>query len=314
MNQMFMIDQLDKQIKKEKIDSWVILHKEATVYEYYRNRKMHDKLHKVNSVTKSVLSILIGIAIDQKVIESVHEPVYPYFPELQTIPKELTIEHLLTMSPGIDWPEFGAWEGQPFPMINSTDWVRFVFSRERTETPGQTMIYNSGCSHILSAIVQRATGVTLQDYAHKYLFGPLNIRDTRWHSDSNGIAIGGFGLCLKTEDMLKIGRLMLQKGMWEGKRIVSEEWVTESTTPRLKTYEDIGSYGYHWWILTDENAKPLYPYTYFALGYRGQYIIIIPEYDVVTSITSELDRSLFPLRLFKENVLLPLMNKIEIKG
>ncbi|KAA0549005.1 serine hydrolase [Bacillus sp. BGMRC 2118] len=297
------LDTLHKQIKKEKIDTVMIQHKGITIYEYYRNRKMQDRLHKINSVTKSVLSILVGIAIDRKEIASVHELVYPYFPEINTIGEELTIQHLLTMSPGIDWPEFGSWNAQPFPMINSTDWVKFVFNREKTESPGQTMIYNSGCSHVLSAIVQKATGEPLQDYAKKHLFGPLEIHDTRWHSDSKGIAIGGFGLCLKTEDMMKIGTLMLQKGVWNGKTIISEGWVKESTTPRLNTYNDIGSYGYHWWILTDETKQPLQPFTYFALGYRGQYILVIPEYELVITITSDLDRSLLPLRIVKETIL-----------
>ncbi|MBM6616354.1 serine hydrolase domain-containing protein [Bacillus suaedaesalsae] len=281
----------------------MIHHKGKTVYDYYRNRKMQDRLHKVNSITKSVLSILVGIAIDRKEIKSVYDPVYPYFTEINTISEELTIEHLLTMSPGIDWPEFGSWNAQPFPMINSKDWVKFVFNRDRTDAPGQTMIYNSGCSHVLSAIVQKATGEMLQEYAKKHLFDPLQIRDTRWHSDSKGIAIGGFGLCLSTEDMMKIGTLMLQNGVWNGETVVSEGWVKESTSPRLNTYNDIGSYGYHWWILTDETKQTVNPFTYFALGYRGQYIILIPEYDLITTITSDLDRSLLRLKLFKENIL-----------
>jgi CubicO group peptidase (beta-lactamase class C family) len=114
---------------------------------------------------------------------------------------------------------------------------------------------------------------------------------------------GGFGLYLKTADMLKIGKLMLQKGIWKNKIIVSESWLKKSTEAKLHTY-NIGSYGYHWWILTDQEKKPMKPDVYFALGYGGQYIIMVPDFNLITIFTSELvTKPLLPLNFFKDYIL-----------
>jgi CubicO group peptidase (beta-lactamase class C family) len=289
-----------KQIKKDKINTCLIFHKDSIVFEYYKNGKMREKLHKVNSVTKSILSILVGIAIDRKELEGVNLSISRFFPEISDSKARITIENLLTMSPGLFWPEFGEWGGRPFPMINSKDWVKFFLEREIVEPPGQHMYYNSGCSHLLSAILQKATGTSLIEYAKQYLFKPLGIEDFQWHTDSKGIAIGGFGLSLKAIDMLKIGKLMLQNGKYMNQVVVSDNWVKESTLPRYHTYNKIGSYGYHWWIMTDNSNQPINPHTYFAMGYGGQYIIVVPEYELVVTFTSELYNKTFrPLDFFK---------------
>ncbi|MGD8192352.1 serine hydrolase domain-containing protein [Brevibacillus ginsengisoli] len=293
-----------QRITKDKIDTCLISEKSLTVLQYYKNRKMAEKLHKVNSVTKSVLSILVGIAIDQGAIAGIDQPIRDFLPNCPQDKQELTIEHLLTMTPGFDWPEFGAWGGRPFPMINSKDWVQFVLERDMLTSPGQTMFYNSGCSHLLSAIVQKAVGMSLTQFAERQLFKPLGIQEYDWHIDSKGIIIGGFGLSLKARDMLNIGRLMLLEGVWKEQRIVSAEWVQASSLAGFHTHSKIGAYGYHWWILADESGHPVEPYTYFAMGYGGQYIIVVPKHELVVSMTSELYRDTFrPLSYFRELIL-----------
>lgn len=241
--------QLEKEMKSQKVSSCLIYQNGKNIFEYYKNRKTTLKLAKVNSVTKSFISILVGIAIDRGDITSVHVPIHHYFPNMDSEKQSITIEHLLTMTPGIQWGEFGDWGGRPFPMINSKDWVKFVLEKPVEYPPGEEMAYNSGCSHLLSAIIQQATNMKVTDFAEKFFFKPLGIKEYRWYEDAKGIVIGGFGLCLKPEDLLKVGVLMLNNGTWNGQNVVSKEWVIQSTLPRYKTYNEIGAYGYHWWGL-----------------------------------------------------------------
>lgn len=134
--------------------------------------------------------------------------------------------------------------------------------------------------------MQKAAEEPVTRFAETYLFKPLEINDYSWHSDSKGVVIGGFGLSLKPYDLLKLGMLMMNKGVWKGKRIISEEWINESTVPR---YEGpyFGLYGFHWWILSGEEGLPAFPQTYFARGYGGQYIIVVPDLKLVTVFTSD---------------------------
>lgn len=296
-------DKLNKRLTKDKINSCLVYSDGQLIYQYFRNNKMKQKVHKINSVTKSILSILIGIAIDQKKITHVDQPISEYFPGLDECKKEITIRHLLTMTPGYDWPEFTTWGGRPMPMINSKDWVKFVLEREMVEKPGQQMRYDSGASHLLSAILQKASGQPLTEFAEKNLFRPLGIKYFVWHTDSKGIAIGGFGLSLNPYDMLKIGILMMNQGNWGNKQVVSREWVQASTTGGYHS-PYFGQYGLHWWVLTDENHIPVFPHTFFAMGYGGQYIIITPDCGMITIFTSDnYAETHKPLNYFREEIL-----------
>lgn len=296
--------QLEQEIKKEKILSCLIHHENETVFQYFKNKKMVDKVFALNSVTKSVLSILIGIAIDEGKIGGVESPIAIYLPQVGPDKKEITIEHLLTMTPGYEWPEWQAWGGRPFPMINSKDWVTFNLEKKMEAKPGETMSYNSGASHLASAILQKATNGSAAAYAEKMLFKPLGISEYRWYQDSKGISIGGFGLCLQAADMLKIGLLMMQDGVWSDKQIISTSWVSRSTAAKYQTYDHVGSYGYHWWVLADENRKAYEPSIFFAMGYGGQYIIVSPMHKLVVVFASELYNDTFlPLRLFRKHIL-----------
>lgn len=298
-------DELKKEMIKERISSSVIYRNGEIEYQYFKNVKSESKLFKVNSVTKSVLSILIGIALDKGLIESIKSPITMYFPITDPSKRDITIEHLLTMTPGYDWPEWGEWGGRPFPMINSNDWVNYVLEKNMITEPGVKMIYDSGSSHLLSAILQKATNQKLSDFAEEVLFEPLGIQEYVWHEDSKGINIGGFGLSLKTNDMLKLGILMLQNGKWLNKQIVSSDWVDSSTSKKFHSYDHIGSYGYHWWILLDKNQNSYDPTIYFAMGYGGQFIIVSPLHNLVAVFTSaKYIETSSPLKLFKKYFLL----------
>jgi CubicO group peptidase (beta-lactamase class C family) len=296
------LEWLHQQVSKTKIDFCEISYRNQVVFTHARNANSANKLHKINSITKSVLSLLVGIALDQKLIERLETPISNYFPQLKdTEAADLTLVNLLTMTTGWDWPEWGAWEGLPKPMISSPDWVHFILSRPMKDQSGTRMIYNSGSSHLLSAILQKISGMTTAQYAEKHLFRPLGINEYRWYSDAKGIVIGGFGLELKAPDLHKLGQLMLGKGVFEGRTIVSDTWVHQIVEPRFHTYDHVGSYGYHWWIMNDEQQRPAVPLTYFAMGYGGQYVFVTPELELVVTFASTLYKQTFlPYRLYKD--------------
>ncbi|RNB85050.1 class C beta-lactamase-related serine hydrolase [Brevibacillus fluminis] len=298
-----------KEIKKEKINSVLITKNSENVYAYYKNKKQTDKLHKINSCTKSILSILVGIAIEKQYLKSLGTPVHEFFPKIfqaQTDSRKmsLTIRHLITMTDGLDFPEFGDWNCFA-PMVYHHDIVKFVIDRPLLHDIGTHMNYNSGCSHILSAIIQQVTGMKTEDFANENLFKPLGIKEYRWYTDKMNISKGADGLVLKATDMEKIGTLMLQGGVFHDQRIISAEWIQASTTPNRLTYKNIGFYGMHWWVskldldkdFTNENSF------YFALGFGGQYIIVIPSDKLVITINSDIyEDSLLPLRLVRANL------------
>ncbi|MFC5403638.1 serine hydrolase domain-containing protein [Cohnella soli] len=300
--------QLARRIAGERIDYCEILEYGETLLVHSREGHSADNLHKVNSITKSVLSLLIGIAIGRGEFPSLDTLITDHFIEAQDNPtlESLTVEHLLTMTPGWDWQEMGDWHGLPYPMTESTDWVRFVLSRPLVRSSGTRMVYDSGSSQVLSALLQRSTGMTAAAYAQRYLFGPLGIEQFHWPTDPQGISIGGFALELRPRDLTRLGLLVLQRGKWNGEKIVPAEWIVESTKPRFKGYDNIGMYGYHWWALADRDSDrrvrtPLSPSVFFAVGFGGQYIFISPERELVAVFASSLGKKkLLPLKLFRE--------------
>jgi CubicO group peptidase (beta-lactamase class C family) len=255
---------------------------------------MKDKQHKVYSVTKSILSALYGIAIQKGYIKNENVPITDFFEDIEDAKKEITIKHLLMMSAGLRWPGNEA-------MIPAKNWVRFTLDQPVESKPGKVMKYSCGSSHLLSAILQRATGMDTVAFANKYLFTPLAIHNFNWHHDAQGVAIGGFSLTLKSEDMLKFGLLYLNKGEWNSKALIHYDWIRESTAIKMRTL-DGPSYGFHWWILNDDSVET--GKTYFARGMGGQYIIVNEDKRIVTVFTSntQSDRT-SPMEYFQNYIL-----------
>ncbi|MGV7116738.1 serine hydrolase domain-containing protein [Paenibacillus kyungheensis] len=273
-------------LKKEKIESCLVSVGSDIVLQYFRNNKSKDKLHKINSCTKSITSCLIGIAVEQGLISDLRTPIVHYFPSLQQdkdIRKQsITIEHLLSMSAGFDWPELGEWNGWP-AMIHSPNWVDYILERPLNAEPGERMNYNSGCSHLLLAILQQVSGMSAKDFAIKYLFSSLKMKDFIWHVDPQGVNIGGFGIHMSIQDMQKFGYFYLNKGRYGKRQLLSEEWIATSTQPKYLTYDDIGYYGHHWWIANESLEHPFY----FAMGMGGQYICVDHSQNIVVALTSD---------------------------
>jgi CubicO group peptidase (beta-lactamase class C family) len=244
-----------------------------------------DARHDVLSCTKSVISILIGIAIDKGYIEGVDQPVLSFFPEasvanLDARKENMTLEHLLTMTTGFDCKDsyLYGWDGL-YLMRASSDWVQFMLDLPMARDPGSYFEYCNGASFLLSAILQEATGVSAFEFAQEHLFAPLGISDVVWESNPQGISIGYSDLQLRPKDMAKIGYLYLNDGVWDGEQIVASKWVQVSTQKHIPgTLQEW--YGYQWWV--DESG------IYMALGYGGQYIIVVPEENLVVVFVSDL--------------------------
>jgi len=242
----------------------------------------------INSCTKSVMSILIGIAIDKGYIEGVDTKIITYFPELEhdqdSRKREITIRHLLTFTTGFDWPEWGEWRGIPDHLYYSENWVDFILNRPMDYAPGEQSAYNTGSSHLLSAILQKASGTTTSSFATEHLFSPLGIEDVIWPQDPQGINTGGHGMKMYPADAMKIGLLYLHNGRYDGIQIVSEDWVNESTKRHSRIVQGDRGYGLHWWV----EDRPDIPY-FYALGGGGQFILIAPEVNTVAVFISSLN-------------------------
>lgn len=266
------------------IHSVLVIRNGYIVTEAYLAPYDETTLHELRSCTKSFTSALMGIAIEQGMIEGVDQLMLDYFPErtienLDEAKQGITLDNLLTMSAGFDWPG-----GILEPIINEMslrpDWLQFVLDRPVVDEPGTKFVYNSGGSNVLAAIVEGATGMKAFDYAEQYLFEPLGITEYRWAQDPRGHTLGGFGLRLTPRDMAKFGYLYLNNGLWDGEQIIPAEWVADSTIKRIDANPLSDSYGYQWWV--DNKGY------YMALGYGGQYIIVKPDLNLVVVFTSGL--------------------------
>lgn len=242
------------------------------------------------SVTKSVTSALIGMALQQGKISSLDQPVIGFFPDreianLDDRKAAMTVENLLTMQAGLDWPS-GPFLGSIHPdyttglMEAEQDWVQFVLDKPMAAEPGSEFLYNSGASHLLSAIVQETTGMSAYEFAQQNIFSTLgfNIHEFEWESDPQGYTQGFSGLKMERFEMAKFGYLYLNRGRWEDEQILPEEWVLAST----RNHVGLPSYGYQWWLYPDIGM-------FAAEGLFGQSIFVLPELDLVVVFTAHLD-------------------------
>jgi CubicO group peptidase (beta-lactamase class C family) len=261
------------------IHSVLVVRNGYLVLEAYHAPYSAANLHTVYSVTKSVTSALFGIAMDQGFITAIDQPMADFLIDytIEDNKQAITLENLLTMSPGFDWPG-GMAEPLLADMTFTDDWIQFMLDRPMRGQPGQLFVYNSGGSNLLAAIIAEASGQTLADFAQANLFDPLSIDSAVWASDPQGYNLGGFGLQLTPRDMAKIGYLYLNGGHWDGQQVISSDWVSASTQQHIAARPLSDGYGYHWWT----NARGYY----MAIGYGGQYIIVYPPENLVVVFTS----------------------------
>jgi CubicO group peptidase (beta-lactamase class C family) len=269
------------------VNSMLIVRNGYLVTEGYFYRHRSDDLFPLYSGTKSFLSALVGIALDDGRLQSVQQKTLDILSASDEQRKSdkgrITLEHMLTMTSGLK-PMGG------FPLIGSPDGLKTVMELPLIGVPGQAFQYSGAAPQLLSAVVQQVTGKSAFDFAKERLFGPLGIEKAEWSSDKKGMSIGGTGLSLSSRDMAKFGYLFLQKGIWDQRRIVSEKWIENATAKHVESKpmnaaEDFGC-GYLWWINSFGG--------YSAHGSGGQYIIVVPRENLVVVFTSELDMKNFP--------------------
>ena len=289
------------------ISSLLVFRGGVLTYERYAPGWTPDELHRMYSVTKSVSSLLVGIARGEGLLPDLSRPVLEFFPEYSSFANpsprkaEITLEHVLHMRAGFEWDEVTTSylneENSTVALVASNDWIKHVLDLPISATPGTRFTYNSGVSMLMSGVLRNAgagaaPGVAagslpaVEAYASARLFEPLGIRDWLWAEGPDGVSNTGWGLWLRPRDMAAIGELVRLGGVWEGERVVSQAWLDASLKPGSK-FTDGGGYGYQWWLgpegsgLTTDTRSPA------AWGWGGQFIVLLPSVDVMIVTTAE---------------------------
>jgi CubicO group peptidase (beta-lactamase class C family) len=277
-------DTIDEVFHVGSVQSILIERNGELIAERYKGRLNGNRAVNTKSASKSILSLLIGIAIDQGYIEGVDQAIGEYFPDYfeqnpDRAKETITIQDLLTMRSGLETTSirnYGRW-------VVSNNWYEYALSRPLVDEPGGRMIYSTGSSHLLSVILTRASGMSTLDFANRYLFEPMDIRVGGWDRDPQGYYLGGNNMAMRPPDMIKIGRMMMDSGIYNGERVISEEWIKESVEIYTRSNFNPYDFGYMWW------RRPVNGYELiFAWGHGGQYIMMLPELDTVIVITSNL--------------------------
>lgn len=260
------------------MDGILIVQDGVLIFEEYFSGFDADTVHEVRSVSKSVTSAVVGIALENDDIESLDITFAEFFPEYfeddaNADKTEITLRDLLMMRSGLDWQELRmgiAREGQ-----SNLDQLQQIIRMPLATEPGETFSYSTADTHLISAIIQAATGLSVAEYAEEHLFEPLGIETYRWATDPHGYTIAGAELSLRPRDMAKIGQLYLQSGEWDDEQLIPADWVEVTTAPQD---DDVPFYGYHWWITPNG--------LFWAEGWGGQLIIVIPGKQTIIVTTA----------------------------
>jgi CubicO group peptidase (beta-lactamase class C family) len=264
-----------------RLHSLIVSQRGTVVLERYYNGARATRPANIKSAAKSVVSALIGVAIERRLIPGVDTPMARYFPALandrDARKRTITIEDLLTMRAGLESTSnrnYGAW-------VQSRNWVQYALARPLLSAPGTDMDYSTGNTHLLSAILTQVSGGTTWQFANDALARPLGFTLARWPRDPQGIYFGGNDMLMTPRQMLTFGGLYLNQGRVNGRQIVSEDWIERSWIPRGRSEWSGQQYGYGWWVrdLGEHRA-------YYAWGFGGQYIFVIPDLELVVVTTS----------------------------
>jgi CubicO group peptidase (beta-lactamase class C family) len=286
------IYQLFNQLKggESKIHSILLIKDNQIIIEEYFNGHTAQMQHDLRSTTKSIRSILMGIAIDKGFIKDVNEPISKYLKKpvptknLDKGKYDITIRDLLTMSSGLDCNDWDkSSKGQEDRVYKEKDWLQYTLNLPMVNEPGKFANYCSMGAILIAEIISQASGMSIDKFAEKYLFNLLNITNVSWgHTSNKEVIPSGKRLYMTSRDMAKIGQLVLNEGEWLGSQVVSKKWINELTIPKTKiTGID---YSFFWWNLTfNVNEQTMYSIT--ATGNGGQYIIVIPKLNMLAVFT-----------------------------
>ena len=269
-----------------------------------------DTIHTMQSVTKSVTSLLTGIAIDRKLLRGVGEPMtelfsaYAPIANLDDRKRAMTVRDVLTMRTGFDWNE-DVYAGSPLEKLNNlqTDWIRFVVDWPMIAAPGTSWVYNSGGAIALGGGLGIAAGMNTADFARQFLLRPIGVTDDKWARGYPDLLphMGG-GLYMTTRDLARVGYLVLRNGKWKDQQVVPSAWITESTsratTPGRQLNGRSFDYGYLWWILPLDGitgaSRSRDDVAITASGAYGQWLFVVPRYDLVVAINSDIQSGNYP--------------------
>jgi len=266
-----------------RLHSLLVSHRGKRVFERYYNGAGPARVANIKSASKSVISALVGIAIDRGLLASPRQPIASFFPGLlggdgDSRKREITIEDLLSMRSGLETTSnrnYGRW-------VQSGNWVRHILSRPFVSLPGTSMEYSTGNTHLLSAILTRVSGASTWQFAQESLGKPLGFTLARWPQDPQGIYFGGNDMLLTPRQMLAFGELYIHRGRANGRQIIPAEWVYASFLPRVRSRRESDRfYGYGWWIRELAGQQ-----TSYAWGFGGQFIFVVPQLDLVVVTTS----------------------------
>jgi CubicO group peptidase (beta-lactamase class C family) len=279
------------------IDSIIIVKDGFIVYEEYPSESFSAaSLHAVASCTKSIISMLLGVALQEGYIDSVEQRVMDFYPDrvIQNMDEtklEIRISHLLTMTSGLEWDQWSYdyedLRNSATQMYTSDDPIQYVLDLPMAYAPGEKWVYSCGSAHILADIIERKSGMSILEFANHHLFAPLDIEDVYWAQDSAGNYKGGGGLYLRPLDLAKLGVLSLNGGAWEGIEIVPEGWIRSSCGSEVElgsygTEWGAAGYGYFWWTVPSLGL-------HYAAGTYGQRVYVQPLHNLVVVFTASTD-------------------------
>jgi CubicO group peptidase (beta-lactamase class C family) len=262
--------------------SLLVSHRGRLTLEYHAPGHRASRPANIKSASKSIISTLVGIAIERKLIDGTADPIARWFPELRKDADKrkqaITIEDLLTMRSGLEstsGEQYGSW-------VSSRNWVRYALDRPMVSDPGTSMEYSTGTSHILSAILTKASRKSTHQFATEVLAKPLAISLSRWPRDPQGIYFGGNEMLMTPRQMIAFGELYLNRGRVGQRQVVPAAWVDTSCVPRTRSrWDPDREYGYGWWIQDIGGHRAC-----FAWGFGGQYIFVFRDVDLVVAVTS----------------------------
>ena len=265
-----------------RLRSLLVSHHGELILERYFNGASSGRPANIKSASKSVVSALVGIAIERGLIAGVDAPLGAFLPQLRGTKadqrkQQITIEDLLTMRSGLEPTSsrnYGRW-------IYSSNWVRYVLSRPMVSAPGFGMHYSTGNTHLLSAILTKTSGGSTWKFANEALAKPLGMSLARWPRDPQGIYFGGNDMEMTPRQMMAFGELYVNQGRAGGRQIVPAEWVQASFVPRTRSRWSGRLYGYGWWMRELAGRR-----AYYAWGYGGQFIFVLPDLELVVVTTS----------------------------
>ncbi|WP_282159735.1 serine hydrolase domain-containing protein [Ulvibacterium marinum] len=277
--------------------------------------------HTLQSVTKSITSTLVGVAIQQGFIQGLDQKILDFFPEYQTIENDESAKRAMNLQNALNMRTGQAWTGErhlgPLNRYKG-DKMKYVLDYEMELAPGKKWHYNSGIAILMGGLLQNATGMDTEDFAQQFLFGPLAIKSAQWSWGHKGIPHTGGGLFLTPIDLARIGYLYLRNGCWEGQQIFPEDWIhgiLTNAVPLVKKFHGgiPAGYGGMWWLLPQEKTKTKNSFDILmAYGHWGQFLFVIPQYDMVIVMTQNdsatYSEEIGPIKLLYSH-LLPMVKK-----